>query len=467
MTMEATPAAGAIRVLRAAVGAEVLGPNDPGYESRRRAWNGMIDRSPAVIVRPRTAAAVATTIGVARDHGLEIAVRGGGHSVAGQSSIDGGLLLDLSAMRAVTVDADARRAVAEGGALLSDLDGATTAAGLATTGGMVPHTGIGGLTLGGGYGYLARRHGLACDNLVAVTIVTASGEILRVTDTDDPELMWGIRGAGANFGVVTSLEYRLHPVPPEVTTGDVFFAPEDAAPVIRTLLDLAPDLPDEILFFVAGDTARSEHGLAPERLGQQMITLGWSYLGDAEAAESWAAPIIAAGDPLRRVDGRSSYFDLQAMGGKSMPHGRRVYWKSSLVRTMDDTGIEAFLARGTTDGRTLAEVELVQLGGAISRLGEGDTAYGHRDAAFDFLSLAVWDEPTEDEAHIADIRRAWSAVAPHAMAASYVNNLGDEGQERVRDAYGPVKYARLVALKDRHDPDNVFHRNQNIRPSAP
>jgi FAD/FMN-containing dehydrogenase len=277
--------------------------------------------------------------------------------------------------------------------------------------------------------------------------------------------MWGIRGAGANFGVVTSFEYRLHPVPPEVTTSDVFLAPEDAVRVIRALLDRAPELPDEILFFVAGDTARSEHDLAPERLGHPMITLGWSYLGDAQAGESWAAPILAAGHPLRRVDGRYTYFDLQAMGGKSMPHGRRAYWKSSLVRTMEDTGIEAFLARGTSDGKTLAEVELVQLGGAISRLGEGDTAYGHRDAVFDFLALAVWDDPAEDEPHIADIRRAWSAVAPHAMAASYINNLGDEGQQRVRDAYGSEKYARLQALKDRHDPHNVFHRNQNVLPS--
>jgi FAD/FMN-containing dehydrogenase len=426
----------------------------------------MIDLPPAVIVRPRTAAAVATEVRVAQEHGLEIAVRGGGHNIAGQSSVDGGLLLDLSAMRAVTVDADARRAVAEGGALLADLDSATTAAGLATTGGMVPHTGIGGLTLGGGYGYLARRHGLACDNLEAVTLITASGEILRVTDADDPELMWGIRGAGTNFGVVTSFEYRLHPVPPEVTTGDVFFAQEDAVPVIRALLDRAPELPNEILFFVGGETARSEHDLPPEQLGRPMITVGWSYLGEAEAGASWVAPILAAGNPLRRVDGRYTYFDVQAAGGKSMPHGRRVYWKSSLVRTMDDTAIEAFLVRGTGDGKTLAEVELVQMGGSIARVGERDTAYSHRDAEFDFLALSVWDDAAEDEARIADVRRAWSAVAPHAMAASYVNNLGDEGQERVRDAYGPEKYARLQALKDRHDPHNVFHRNQNVRPST-
>jgi FAD/FMN-containing dehydrogenase len=459
-----TLGAGAIKALRAADGAEVLGRSDPGYESGRRPWNGMIDLSPAVIVRPRTAAAVAIAISVAQDQGLEIAVRGGGHNIAGQSSVEGGLLLDLAAMRAVTVDAGARRAVAEGGALLADLDSATTAAGLATTGGMVPHTGIGGLTLGGGYGYLARRHGLACDNLESVTLVTASGEILRVTDAADPELMWGIRGAGANFGVVTSFEYRLHPVGPEVTTGDVFFALEDAVPVIRALLDRAPELPNEILLFVAGETARSEHDLPPEQLGRPMITVGWSYLGDAEAGASWS-PRSCGGQPLRRVDGRCTYFDVQAAGGKA-------------CRTAGGcTGSPPSCGRWTTrrsrrsrsrssDAKTLAEVELVQMGGAIAHVGEPDTAYSHRDAEFDFLALSVWDDAAEDEARIADVRRAWSAVAPHAMAASYVNNLGDEGQERVRDAYGPAKYARLQALKDRHDPHNVFHRNQNVRPTT-
>ncbi len=455
-----------IRDIRRGVAGQVIVAGDPGYEEARRVWNGMIDRRPAVIVRCRSSRDVATAISAARSAGLEIAVRGGGHNVAGLSSVDGGLVIDLSTMNSVTVDVDRRRALVGGGALLSDLDAATTAVGLATTGGMVSHTGVGGLTLGGGYGWLARVHGLACDNVVGAEVVTADGRILRAEERENPELFWGLRGGGGNFGVVTSFEFRLHPVPPVISTGDVFFDLEDAPAVLRTLLDVAPSLPDTILLSAGITTGRSDHNLPDDRIGKPVLVVYWGFLGEAQAARALVAPIIGAGTPVKELPGEYSYVELQRGADENMRPAQRVYWKASFVSTLSGAGIEALVTRGAPDGVTLAGTEIVQLGGAIARVGEDETAYSHREAAFDFLAISAWEDPAEDDARIADVRRAWSTVAPHALSGVYVNNLGDEGADRVRAAYGAEKYARLQAIKHRYDPENVFHRNANIVPAT-
>lgn len=456
----------ALRALRRAISGEVIAPGDGGYDSARRVWNGMIERSPTLVVRPAVTADVGIAIAAARDHGLEIAVRGGGHNIAGASTVDGGLVIDLSLMASVHVDAEARRARVEGGALLKGLDTATTAVGLATPTGMVSNTGVGGLTLGGGYGWLARTHGLSCDNLVSATLVTADGNVVRTSDGENSDLLWGLRGAGANFGIVTEFEFRLHPVPPVVATNTTLLSFDDAATVIRTLIDGAADVPDALTFAIATTLGRNEWGIPAEQVGEPVAMVAWGFLGSLQDARRAAAPFIGGRKPYLELPDPvgQTYLAAQSASDTSAAHGQRWYWKSSFVTKLSDAGIAAFLDRGANGGASLAGVEMLQLGGAIARVGEDDTAYGHRNAAFDFIALGKWSDPDLDEVTVADTRRAWSAVAPHAMAGSYINNMGDEGQDRVRAAYGEAKYARLQDLKSRYDPGNVFHRNANIQP---
>ncbi|HYN69365.1 MAG TPA: FAD-binding oxidoreductase [Candidatus Eisenbacteria bacterium] len=458
----------AARDLRARLTGELVLPEDAAYDDGRRVWNGMIDKRPAAIVRPRSEPDVAAAILTARVNGLQIAVRGGGHNIAGASTVDGGMVIDLRLLNAVTVDADARRAIVGGGALLRELDSATAAVGLCTTAGMVSHTGVGGLTLGGGYGWLARMYGLACDNLVGVTVVTAAGEVVRATETENADLLWGLRGGGGNFGVATEFEFRLHRLPPVVSGGTSFFRYDDALPVIRNLLAAADGFPDRFLGIAAATLGRADHHLPAEFIGQPVAAIDWGYLGEYDEGRRVIEPVIAGHSPVLEtpVSAGRSYRDLQTQSDENMHPGQRMYWKSSFISSLPDAGIEAFLTRGAGSESPVAGVEIVQLGGAISRVGEDDTAFSHRDARFDFLAVSGWEDPAEDDVRIEHVRRAWGAVAPFASQGSYVNNMGDEGNDRVRAAYGDAKYRRLQALKDRYDPDNVFHRNANIRPSA-
>ena len=455
----------AIRGLRKVTTGQVIAPADDEYEAARRVWNGMIDRRPAVIVRPRSNADVAAAIAAARANGLEIAVRGGGHNISGSSTVDGGLVIDLSLMTDVTVDLERRRARVAGGALLRHLDAATSAVGLVTPAGEVSHTGVAGLTLGGGYGYLARMYGLACDNLVGAEVVTADGTVIRPSETTDADLLWGLRGAGANFGVVTSLEFRLHPLPPILETGDVFFARDDGPAAIRATFEIAATAPDHLYLAASTSAGRADHNLSADRIGSPIAIVHWVYMGDRDEADRLMAPLAAAAHPIQEIPGRYAYTELQQAADESSHHGQRWYWKSSYVGTLDDAGIEAFLGRGSSGGSLRASAEMVGLGGAISRVGEDDTAVGHRDARFDYIALWGWDDPADDGA-IGEVRAAWQAMQPHVSAGVYLNNLGDEGDERVRSAYGEAKYARLQVLKDRYDPANIFHRNQNVRPTS-
>jgi len=456
----------AIGLLRESFRGELIRPGDGPYEDARRVWNGTVDRRPAIIARCTGTADVVAAVRFARAQGLEIAVRGGGHGVAGHGTVNGGLVIDLAPMRGVRVDPDARRAWVQGGAVLGQLDHETALHGLATTAGTVSHTGVGGLTLGGGYGFLARRHGLACDNLASAEVVTADGEVLVVSDASHHDLLWGLRGGGGNFGVVTSFEFLLHPGPPVVATGDLFFDIDQAMPALRAFAAFTLEMPEEMTASAAAVSVREEWEMPDLEIGAPMLVLSWVYLGSPEDGRRIAEPLYAAAQTRTESAESMSYVRLQGLADASQRRGMRRYWKGSFATTLSDPALEAFLARGTHPGDPppLWGGELFSVGGAIARVGEDDTAYSGRDASFDFLSLSSWDDPAEDEVRLAGARRYWDTMTPFTSARAYINSLEDEGTARVRDAYGAGKYDRLVELKRKYDPLNVFHLNQNIRP---
>jgi FAD/FMN-containing dehydrogenase len=456
----------ALAQLREQFDGPLLRPGDDGYEDARQLWNAMFDRRPALIARCTGTADVVAAVRFARGAGLEMAVRCGGHSVAGHSSTDGGVMVDLSPMRGVRVDADARRAWVQGGAPLGALDHETQLHGLATTAGVVSHTGVGGLTLGGGYGYLGRLHGLACDNLISAEVVTASGEVLVASETSNADLFWGLRGGGGNFGIVTGFEFQLHPAARVVTYGDLFFDLDQGPAVTRASLAFTAGMPEEMVTNLSIASARAEWGIEGLEAGTPVVNLYWVYLGDEEAGRRAAAPLRAIVKPRIEVVDTIPYVRLQRLGDVSSRFGMRRYWKGSFVSELSEAGIEAFLARGTSPGdpAPLWGGELFSVGGAIARVGEDETAYSGRRALFDFLALATWEDPAEDEVRLEGARRYWASMEPFTIGRAYVNSMEGEDQGRVREAYGGSKFDRLAALKRAYDPENVFHLNQNIRP---
>jgi len=455
----------ALGSLRESFRGELIRPADPAYEEARRVWNATVDRRPAIVARCTGTADAVAAVRFARAEGLEIAVRCGGHSVAGHGTLNGGMVIDLSPMRGVRVDPEARRAWVQGGAMLGQLDHETALRGLATTAGMVSHTGVAGLTLGGGYGYLARRHGLACDNVVSAEVVTADGELLVASETQNADLLWGLRGGGGNFGIVTGFEFRLHPAAPIAATGDLFFDTDDGPAALRAFSDLTDQMPAEMLLAAAVAEVRAEWGMEDLEVGRPVVIASWAFTGDAADGRRAAAPLYAAARPLVESAESMSYVRLQRYSDTSQRTGMRRYWKGGFVWELPDAAIEAFLDRGSDgDGAPLWGGELVSLGGAIARVGEDETAYSGRTARFDFLSLSSWEDPAEDERRLAGARAYWDRMSLHMRGPAYVNSLEDEEADRVRQAYGPAKYERLVALKRKYDPDNVFHVNQNIRP---
>jgi FAD/FMN-containing dehydrogenase len=373
-------------------------------------------------------------------------------------------MLDLSAMRDVHVDPTARLARVGGGALLRDVDQATEPHGLATTGGEVSHTGVAGLTLGGGQGWLGRRLGLACDNMVAAQVVTATGDVVTASESENPELLWGLRGGGGNFGVVTEFTFRLHPIRPATYAADAFYAAEDGPAVMRAFRDLAAEAPDSVTFTAWAGTARPEWEFLPaDARTQELVSIGLVAVDDAVDDTELAEPLRRVARPISLVEERKSYVELQSQADVPMAHGMRRYWKGHFIDDFTDAAIDAFLGRGGSDG-SVPSGSIETRGGAIGRVPEDDTAYSNRDVLFDFLTPDRWTDPSEDEARIGGIRRYADAIAPFARGV-YVNSLLGEGQEGVRSAYPDAKLVRLVALKDRYDPENVFHFNHNIRPS--
>jgi FAD/FMN-containing dehydrogenase len=432
----------------------VIGPDDPEYGNARRVHNGMIDRRPAVIARCTGVADVKAALEFGLAHDLPIAVRGGGHNVAGKAVCDDGIVIDLSAMTGVRVNPDARTARAEAGLTWGEFDRETQAFGLATTGGEISTTGIAGLTLGGGIGYLQRKHGLTCDNLLSADVVTAQGHLLRASESENADLFWGLRGGGGNFGIVTSFQFRLHPVD-RVLAGPVLHPFDAGKDLFRLYRDFAQSASDEVAVLF---------GLGPLPDGQRAAFLFVCYSGPPEAGEKAIASVRRFGNPLEDLVQPMDYIDVQQAFDADFPFGIRHYWKSSNLREPDDEAIDVMLDFMKEAPSLGPMVFLERFGGAVSRVPDDATAFGHREADHDLVIASMWSDEQEDEAHIDWARSFWEAMQPFSTESVYVNYLSEEGKERVHAAYGERHYARLVELKRAYDPENVFHLNQNIEP---
>jgi FAD/FMN-containing dehydrogenase len=453
----------ALRRLRKQLRGQVVLPGDPGYGRARAVWNATADAYPAAVARCAGAGDVVAAVRLAREHDLLVAVRGGGHSYPGFSTCDGGLVIDLSPMAGVVVDPGRRLATAEGGALLGELDRQAQGHRLACPTGHVSHTGVGGLTLGGGVGRLTRRHGLTLDNLVAVELVTAEGERVRVDAGTEPELFWGLRGAGANFGIATSFELRLHPVGPLVLAGIAVYPIERAREVAAAFTAAMAAAPDEVTAGMGWFVAPPGPPFPPAVAGRPVVVVNATHAGPLEEAERDLAPLRALGPALDSFTPRP-YLDLQAESDDHYRWGRRNYWKGLLLEDLADGAVDRIGALLAAVPGPDCGVGLLSLGGAFGRVPEDATAFSGRSAALWLITEAVWDDQAEDPARIAWGRDAMAALRPFATSVNYVNDLGQLDQDAVRGAYGPAKYERLVALKRAWDPENLFRRNQNIRP---
>jgi hypothetical protein len=454
----------AVDELRGRFRGALIRPGEEGYDEARRVWNGAIDRRPALIARCAGADDVAEAVRFARDGDLLVSVRGGGHSIAGHGVCDGGLMIDLSLMKAVRVDPSAQTARAAGGVVWSELDRATQGAGLATTGGIISHTGIGGLTLGGGLGHLMRKHGLTVDNLVSVDLVTAEADRVHVDADTEPELFWGLRGGGGNFGIATAFEYRLHPVGPMAFGGPIFWPLNDAPRVLRFLRDFAPDAPDELGITVSMMPAPPAPFMPPDLFGKPVLGLVLVWAGDPVEGGKALAPLRQTGQPIADVIRPQPYLFLQSMLDGGAPHGRHYYWKAHRLLTFSDEVIDVFMERVSSFTAPFAQINGWAVGGAVSRVEPGATAVGERDVGFEISLIAAWPPPDPNgERHIAWAREGWEALRPHS-AGVYASFISDEGAAGVEAAYGD-RLQRLTALKDRYDPTNFFRLNANIPPS--
>ena len=443
------------RELGSGLRGEVVGPGDRGYDPARAVFNGMIDRRPLAVVRCADASDVVRCIRFARRHELPLSVRGGGHSVAGNAVRDGAVMLDLSGMKGLRVDPGTRTVRAEPGLTLGEFDRATQAFGLATTLGVVSTTGIAGLTLGGGLGWLNGRHGLACDNLISADVVTADGRLLRASGRENEDLFWAIRGGGGNFGVVTSLEYQLHPVD-LVLAGGLSYPAEVAPRVLRFYDDFVKSAPDEL------STAASL-GLTPA--GEPTLSIAVCYCGPVDEGERVLRPLRTLQPPVDDGIQPMPYTALQSARDGGFPFGRRHYWKSGWLRDVTDGAIEILMRFLPQMPSSTSSIGLQQLHGVASRVAPSATAFPHRAEQYDFVVLSQWSEANDSDRNLQWTQAVFEAMQPHLEASVYVNNLGDEGPARVHAAYGE-NWPRLVAVKRTYDPDNLFRANQNIDPST-
>ena len=452
--------------LRNELRGNVITSSGAGYDEARRVWNAMVDKRPALIAQCADPQDVARAVSFGRRNGLEIGIKCGGHGILGDAVPDGGLMIDLSAMGSVRIDPDLRLAYVGGGALLGDLDRASAPHGLATTAGQVSHTGVGGLTLGGGMGWLARQLGLACDNVAAYEVVTADGSRLTASADENPELFWGLRGGGGNFGVVTEFTFRLHPISGQVLQSDFFYRPDDGLAVLRAFRDFARSAPPQANPTAWVGTAPDWPFLPTELYGMPLVNAGYVWIGDPAEGRAHLPIFREVATPVAEVIGETSYVELQSQGDESQRHDLRRYWKDHYIRELTDDAIEAILGRGgpAGEGGMQANGALLGMGGAIARVGPGESAFSHRDAGFEFITDTGWEDPAEDEMRMSACRHYAAAVEPFSIG-TYVNALSDEGEAGVKRAYPPETLARLTALKDRYDPDNVFHRNHNVAPS--
>jgi FAD/FMN-containing dehydrogenase len=449
----------AVTALAGTFTGQLLRPGDAGYDEARKVHNGLIDKRPALIARCRGLADIADAVKMARDRKLEVAVRGGGHNVAGRATIDGGLMIDLSLMKGIHVDPKARTARAQGGLTWNEFNRETQLHGLATTGGVVSTTGIAGLTLGGGLGWLMGKHALALDSLLSVDLVLPDGRILTASKDDNADLFWALRGGGGNFGVAASFEYRLHPVGPIVTGGLIAYPFSAAWDVLRFFRDVTASLPDDLMVF---------GGLihAPDGSGMKLVALVVCHCGPLGAGETAAQPIKKFGSPAMDVIGPMPYCQVNAMLDAAYPKGALNYWKSNFLASLSDealrTMIDCFAKCPTTMGQLLLE----HFHGAVTRVGVTDTAFPHRAPGYNLLVLSEWMDPKDNNACTAWARDSYKAMQPFMGSGRYVNYLGDdEPGDPVAAAYGP-NHRRLQQLKAKYDPQNFFHMNLNIRPQA-
>lgn len=433
---------------------ELITPDHPAYDEARRVFNGMIDRRPALIVRCASSEDVRTAIAHARTTGLPLAIRGGGHNVAGNAMCDGGVVIDLSDLHEVRVDTERKVAVVQPGATWYDFDQATQAHGLSSTGGLISSTGVAGFTLGGGIGWLVRKFGLACDNLIAADVVDAAGETRRASAQDDSELLWGLRGGGGNFGVVTSFEFQLHALP-EVSGGMVAHPRERARDVLRFFRDISASAPAELTLIAALMTT-------PE--GHPAIAVAGCYAGPAADAEKVLAPLHEFGPPVLDQLGPIPYTVLQTALDPSAPKGSLNYWKSDFMPELSDEAIDLIVEHANRMASPMSQMHVHLLGGAMANEPAGGAAFAHRDSRFVYNLIGMWTDPAENDRHTGLVRDAFDALRPVSMGGAYINFLGDDGADRVRAAYGE-NYDRLARLKTRMDPSNLFRFNQNIAPA--
>ena len=452
---------------------EVIEPGHAAYDAHREIWNAMVDRRPRLIARCTSADDVVAAIRHARDAGLEIAVKSGGHGVLGLCVPEGGLMIDLTPMGDVRLDPDRRRAWVGGGSLLRTLDRSTEPHGLATTAGNVSHTGVGGLTLGGGMGWLARQFGLSCDNVATYTVVTADGETVRASATENADLFWGLRGGGGNFGVVTEFEFRLHPTTGDVLAADLFFDPFDPATIaaLRAWRDLLPDAPRPATLTSDSITA-GEAPFLPSRFhGRPVVTAGFVWVGEMDEARRFLEAFRRAlPSPVAEQVDEMSYVKLQSSGDERHHHGLRRYSAGHYLTEFSDAAIDAYLARGVPAGAPEPDWSLMpgtgfqNYGGAIADVGEDESAFSHRRTLVEFFAGSTWADPAEDSIRMAGARAAAKTMEPFS-SGTYVNVIADPGSEGVARAYHAEQLVRLADLKRKYDPDNVFHLNQNIRPA--
>lgn len=461
---------GAIASLREALTGRVITPGDPDYDRARAVWNGMIDRYPALVACCATAGDVIAAIAFASAHDLPLAVRGGGHSVAGHSTCDGGIVIDLSPMKQIDVDPAARIASAGAGVTWGELDAATQPFGLATPGGVFSRTGIAGLTLGGGYGWLCATYGLSCDNLIEADVVTADGRVIVASESENPELLWGLRGGGGNFGIVTRFTYRLHPAGPESYLAVVLHDGEGEATqrTLRFFRDFCAGAPDEVNLNGVCGVVPAHAEAYPEAIhGRRYVMLGGHYVGPVEEGERILRPLREFAEPLIDFSGVMPYVDVQKLWDEEYPDGDRYYWKSLNMSRFDDEVIAQIAARAPEQPSPLSTTDIWHVGGAVKKAPIDGSAFRGRDATVLLSPSSHWIDPAEDVRNIAWVRGFVGAMEQYSDGSRYLNFAGfqEEGEAMMRSSFGP-HYDRLLALKRRYDPANLFRLNQNIDPAG-
>lgn len=453
----------AIEQLKSRIKGQLILPESSSYDEVRQIWNAMIDRRPAVIVQCAEAGDVPYAVAFGREHGLEITVRGAGHNIAGNAVCDNGLMIDFSTMKNVRVDAEKRRAYVEPGVTLGDFDRAVQAHRLATPVGINSTTGIAGLTIGGGFGWLTRKYGMTVDNLVSAQVVTADGKMLRASETENTDLFWAVRGGGGNFGIITQFEFQLYPVGPEILAGLIVFPFDEAKQVLEKYREFADSAPEELNVWVVLRKAPPLPFLPEDVHGREVVVLAIFYAGDMAAGTNLVAPLRGFGSPYGEHVGAQPYVEWQQAFDPLLTPGARNYWKSHNFTHLSDGALDAMIEFAGKLPSSQCEIFIGFIGGAPNRIPGDAMAYGHRDARFVLNVHGRWDAPEEDAAGIEWARAFFRASAPYASAGAYTNFMTEDEVDRVGAAYG-ANYDRLVEIKRKYDPHNVFHLNQNIKP---